>query len=528
MSKNYKLPESLIKEGVAALKTTPKNNTDILTKIAEIDLNLPIISRKFGYFFDNSISKFVQYDFIKNSVNVVDFVQIMRDITSDSEMKAALVEFDAKTERYVPISRSKIREDKQYIGSARFLFDPFSNEKIKFNQNNEYEINLYEKSSFYKKYESKSIKKLDKHPNIDLLLGNLFPEKDDLEYFLNWFAYILQKRQKTGTAILLYGIQGTGKGVFFEEIVRYAFGQKNTMTLYQQNLDSKFTPRGIENTLLACCNEVKVDHRKDSNSSSERLKSWITDPFYSIEQKYQDCRDAPNYTNFIFFSNSDTPLQIQQTDRRFNVFQTSDTSLKEICESNEMTTAGLVEAIHNERDSFLQKIMELEVDEEKARRCLESVQKRAIQKATTSKLENLINDLKNLTNPNVISTFKDDFIEIANLIIENNYDEERPSKEYIALWNLGNKIGFDVKNTQITEIAESLTKTITNDIYNHQGIRASILPFLYQVFVRSDETSQTIFVNLGKFFDTAITVREDGKNIKMRKFLNFTLKVLPF
>ncbi|MCZ6155903.1 DUF5906 domain-containing protein [Campylobacter ureolyticus] len=527
MSKNDKLPESLIKDGVAALKTTPKNNTDIVSKITEIDLNLPIVSAKFGYFFDNSISKFVQYDNVKNSVSAVDFVQIMRDISSDSEMKSKLVEFDPKTERYVLVSRSKIREDKQYIGSARFIFDPFSDEKIKFNQN-EYIVNLYEKSDFYKKYESKSIKKLDKHPNIDLLLGNLFPGKDDLEYFLNWFAYILQRRQKTGTAILVYGIQGTGKGVLFEEIIRYAFGIKNTMTLYQQNLDSKFTPRGIENTLFCCCNEVKVDHRKDGNSSSERLKSWITDPFYSIEQKYQDCRDAKNYTNFIFFSNSETPLQIQQTDRRFSVFQSSDISLKERCESDEMTTAELVEKIHVERDSFLQGIMELEVDEEKAKRCKESVQKRAIQKATTSKLENLISDLKNLVNPNTTSTFQSDFIEIANLIIENNYDEERPSKEYIALWNLANKIGFDVKDAPITEIAESLTKTITNDIYDHQGIRASILPFLYQVFVRSDETSQTIFVNLGKFFDAAITVREGEKNLKMRKFLNFSLKVLPF
>lgn len=213
MSKNDKLTEKMIKEGVAALKTTPKNNTDILSKITEIDLNLPIVSAKFGYFFDNSISKFVQYDNVENTVSAVDFVQIMRDISSDSEMKAVLVEFDAKTERYVPVSRVKIKECKQYIGSARFVFDPFDEQKIKFNkENNEYIINLYEESEFYKKYRSKSIKKLDKHPNIDLLLGNLFPKKDDLEYFLNWFAYILQHRKKTGTAILVYGIQGTGKG----------------------------------------------------------------------------------------------------------------------------------------------------------------------------------------------------------------------------------------------------------------------------------------------------------------------------
>lgn len=244
------------------------------------------------------------------------------------------------------------------------------------------------------------------------------------------------------------------------------------------------------------CNEVKVDHRKDRNSSAERLKSWITDPFYSIEQKYQDNRDAPNYTNFIFFSNSETPLQIQQTDRRFSIFQTGDISLKEVCESSEMTTAELVEKIHNERDSFLQGIMELEVDEEKAKRCKESVQKMAIQKATTSKLENLINDLKNLTNPNVISTFKDDFIEIANLIIENNYDDEKPLKEYIALWNLANKIGFDAKDTSITEIAETLISTITNDIYNHQGIRASILPFFCIKFLSEAMKPRKLFLSI--------------------------------
>jgi hypothetical protein len=39
------------------------------------------------------------------------------------------------------------------------------------------------------------------------------------DHFLNWLAAALQERDKLGTAWILQGTQGTGKGVFYEKIL---------------------------------------------------------------------------------------------------------------------------------------------------------------------------------------------------------------------------------------------------------------------------------------------------------------------
>ena len=53
-----------------------------------------------------------------------------------------------------------------------------------------------------------------------------------------------------------------------------------------------------------------------------RLKSMITESTVVINEKYVKQREAPNLANFVFLSNLDAPLFIEQDDRRFFVIDT--------------------------------------------------------------------------------------------------------------------------------------------------------------------------------------------------------------
>ena len=52
-----------------------------------------------------------------------------------------------------------------------------------------------------------------------ILLSAVGDERNEIGYFLNWFAFILQTRKHSGTAWLLHGCQGTGKGLLWNDII---------------------------------------------------------------------------------------------------------------------------------------------------------------------------------------------------------------------------------------------------------------------------------------------------------------------
>jgi hypothetical protein len=155
------------------------------------------------------------------------------------------------------------------------------------------------------------------------VLNIIVDHNNDLyQYFLHWFAYFLQNPgEKCETALIIVGEQGTGKNVFFTDVLsnlvgKYAIPNESKL----ENIIGRFNSF-IENKVLIVCNELQaIDSSKYLNTDA--LKSLITEKKYHIEQKFMPLREADNVTNFIFVSNH-MPIKLENGDRRYVVTQCS-------------------------------------------------------------------------------------------------------------------------------------------------------------------------------------------------------------
>jgi hypothetical protein len=76
---------------------------------------------------------------------------------------------------------------------------------------------------------------------------------------------------------------------------------------------------------LVICNELQsLDNAKHLNTDC--LKSLITDNICTIESKFVNIGTIDNVSNFIFVSNNYLPIKIENGDRRYVIFKTSNES----------------------------------------------------------------------------------------------------------------------------------------------------------------------------------------------------------
>lgn len=151
-------------------------------------------------------------------------------------------------------------------------------------------------------------------------LGN---DKETVDYFWNWLAGIVQGLDMTGTAWILQGIQGTGKGLIYNKILMPLFGHQNTVSKRMEEMESEFTGF-MENKFIVFIDEIeKIDSMFQSRLSA-KLRTLIAEPEISVRKMYTAPYMAKNYSNLILSSNQVTPVDLPPDDRRHNVglFQT--------------------------------------------------------------------------------------------------------------------------------------------------------------------------------------------------------------
>jgi uncharacterized pyridoxamine 5'-phosphate oxidase family protein len=157
------------------------------------------------------------------------------------------------------------------------------------------------------------------------ILINIFGEKEYLERFMNWIAYILQEREKSYTAWLITSnVQGIGKDLIFIRILMPLFGDKQSQLMNGSRIAKNFNKIDM-NCFLRGYNEVfSAGNVKENLHRKESLKDLITAPYQSIEIKGVDTFQTHNFMNFILFSNSQHPIFLDDEDRRFNVIRNDD------------------------------------------------------------------------------------------------------------------------------------------------------------------------------------------------------------
>lgn len=152
----------------------------------------------------------------------------------------------------------------------------------------------------------------------EIIYHMLGEDWDCFEHFINWFAYIFQFRDKAQTAWLLHGTEGTGKGLFYNEIASKLLGKYAVMNTLQNIADDKFND-WMTDALLVVVDEFNMNSTTSGvRRTAAQLRNLITEPTISLRKAFQGGRIVPQYLNFIFPTNDYDAMSVQDK-RRYNV-----------------------------------------------------------------------------------------------------------------------------------------------------------------------------------------------------------------
>lgn len=151
-----------------------------------------------------------------------------------------------------------------------------------------------------------------------ILMSAFGDEAESVKRFLNWLAFIVQKRRRAETAWVLSGNQGTGKGLLTHQILAPMLGKQHVHIALLSALSDPFNAF-MEDCVLLVLDET--DHRQLDTTSKAmaKLKQAITDPTIPIHSKGVNHYQAKNYMSIMLTSNSRSAITVEETDRRFNV-----------------------------------------------------------------------------------------------------------------------------------------------------------------------------------------------------------------
>ena len=222
-----------------------------------------------------------------------------------------------------------------------------------------------------------------RYPHINALLENIAPFEDERVFMLNWLSTILNTAKKTRTAIILKGIQRTGKGVFVSKIIEYAMNEANCFTATNANLSDNFN-NYLEDKLFIKFDEVKGDFHKDRDIAN-KIKLIVSEENISIRSMHTNPYMIRFYANCIFLSNEELPLPMDQSDERLSVIETRSTTLADVAKQKfDIDIHEFIDQIEKERDEFVIHLKMTRYDKRLASSTIKNKTKKAIQDATAT------------------------------------------------------------------------------------------------------------------------------------------------
>jgi hypothetical protein len=138
-----------------------------------------------------------------------------------------------------------------------------------------------------------------------------------IEHVLSFFAHMLQRPQeRVGHALLIMSeAKGIGKSTL-GNIVRGLVGERNSRVVQTKDLKGQFDGWLMGKIL------VQVDEVYEAGNwdLANKLKPIITERTVSVNVKYGPQLEVENFARFLMFSNHTAPLNIEDGDRRYFVF----------------------------------------------------------------------------------------------------------------------------------------------------------------------------------------------------------------
>ena len=179
------------------------------------------------------------------------------------------------------------------------------------------EINGQECLNYWRPSKVKPVKG-DVQPFLDHV-KYLYPDGDEANILLDYLAFQVQHPgEKVHWAILLEGDQGNGKS-YFALVMQLVLGAHNVKMVHPDSLHETFT-QWQRNTQLIVIEEMMAKARLEIMN---KLKPMITEPWCTIREMYRPPYEQANRFNFLFFSNHNNALIIDNTDRRYCILKTN-------------------------------------------------------------------------------------------------------------------------------------------------------------------------------------------------------------
>lgn len=139
-------------------------------------------------------------------------------------------------------------------------------------------------------------------------------------YLILYIAHMLQNpEEKPGVMLAMLGGHGTGKGTFFE-LLRSIWKFTTLMVSDVDHIIGHFNA-DLERNFVVCLDEALFS---GDRKAMDRMKSMITEPTVTIEQKHQPRRSIHSYHRFIASSNHSKFGNIEEDDRRFVFLRVSE------------------------------------------------------------------------------------------------------------------------------------------------------------------------------------------------------------
>lgn len=386
-------------------------------------------------------------------------------------------------------------------------------------------INMYRRTDFMKQFEGiepsqpldETMEELDSQcPVIMKFLRSITGDPRSAEVFVNWLAYIFRYRVKTGTAWVLWGTEGSGKGKFLEHVCQPLFGTDNVAQVLFSNIDQNFNSL-LEGKLIVNIDEAAMSKTRDKVETMSKLRNWITEPNIVINTKNVTERSVPSFSNFIISSNDFRPVSLNHGDRRYHVGSRQETRL--LPTANEFAT--LVQG--TELPHFAENLAKLIIDEELVRNPELTEQKQRLFEATHSLV-----DACAIAIMNKDTNF---FYEARpNGLPGNGYDALAPIKQYDDLLRCMANQTFNVARFEDLFVLFTIVvnddrffpknATMQRQLFTRFGLLAD--PDENYIDKRTGEAVNGVLVGpwkrLGKAYKTLLPeISSDGKVIALKR-----------
>jgi hypothetical protein len=216
------------------------------------------------------------------------------------------------------------------------------------------------------------------HKIIWSVVGN---DQDTFDHFVNWLAFIVQTKERTQTAWLFNGVQGTGKGLLAHKVLRPLLGYDNTAFLEAVQLEDKFN-EAFERSILTVIDEMTIGDLEGSSKILGTMKSLITEPVITIRKMRSAPYSVPNYNNWIAFANTREQVRVEASDRRYNVGVYQNHKLS-------ITDAEISTAIPAELVDFASYMLSYNVAQDKVRKPLDNKARQDMQDLSLNSIDKI-------------------------------------------------------------------------------------------------------------------------------------------